>query len=60
MNYDRVLVLSAGKVVEEGPPQDLLSRKNSEFRTLAGDKVDQLIAYGKKYHQSKDQQEKRK
>ena len=35
LDCDRVLVLEAGKVVEEGPPQELLRKPNSRFARMA-------------------------
>lgn len=31
-NYDKILVLSEGKVLEYGPPQDLMQRERSYFK----------------------------
>jgi ABC-type multidrug transport system fused ATPase/permease subunit len=35
LDCDRVLVLEAGKVVEEGSPQELLKNPNSRFALMA-------------------------
>ena len=34
---DKVLVLADGKVLEYGPPQDLLENENSEFSQLVNE-----------------------
>ena len=34
VDYDRILVLDQGRVVEDGAPQDLLANKDSRFRNL--------------------------
>jgi len=34
IDYDRILVLDQGRIVEDGAPQDLLADKYSRFRTL--------------------------
>ena len=36
MDYDRVLVMDQGKVIEQGPPNELISR-NSAFARLVAD-----------------------
>lgn len=36
MGCDRVCVMSAGRIVEIGPPQELLARPGSHFAALAG------------------------
>ena len=33
-NFDRVLVVERGRIVEDGPPQHLLAREDGEFRRL--------------------------
>jgi ATP-binding cassette, subfamily B, bacterial len=40
-NFDRIVVLQAGEVVQDGPP-DLLMRRNGHYRQLVQREVDRL------------------
>ena len=37
MDYDRIVLLSEGKVLEQGNPQELLKKAGSNFRAMAKD-----------------------
>jgi ATP-binding cassette subfamily C (CFTR/MRP) protein 1 len=37
LDYDKIIVLDAGRIVESGPPRDLISTQGSLFRALAID-----------------------
>lgn len=40
MDYDRVLLLDKGAVVEFGPPKDLMSTAGSSFREMCRQSAD--------------------
>jgi ATP-binding cassette subfamily B protein len=40
-NFDRIVVLQAGEVVQDGPP-DLLMRRDGHYRQLVQREVDRL------------------
>ena len=37
LDYDKIVVMRDGNVIEVGPPQDLLKRQSSSFRAMAID-----------------------
>ena len=48
VDCDRILVLDAGRIVEDGPPRDLVLRADSLFRGLVEDAglLEQVLAGG--------------
>lgn len=43
MDYDRVLVMDDGKVLEFGPPKELLATQGGAFREMCRQSADWLL-----------------